>query len=163
MAATTPTPIPVRASVRDLLTDLLGCTVKVADGEPQSLVAGRPALLAVYRRDDDTVAAACVCDQDFAIRAGAAIGKLSLADATPEDPAKGPQGDVLEHFHEVVNALAKLLNTPTAPHVSLGEVLRAPGQVPGDVAALVSQPSQRADYQVHLDGFGDGCITLLSR
>jgi hypothetical protein len=156
------TVVPVRASVRDLLTDLLGCAAKVADGQAQQLNADRPSLLAVYRRDDGTAAAACVSDQDFAIRAGAAIGMMPLAEAMPDDPVAGPQGDVLDFFHEVVNVLAKLLNSPTSPHVVLREVGLLPGKVAPEVASLLQRPGQRSDYRITLDGYGDGGVTLLA-
>lgn len=159
---TTATVIPVLASVRDLLTDLLSCSTKVVDGTPQSLAAERPSLLAVYRRDDGSPAAAIVSDQDFALRAGAAIGSVSLDEVAPHDPMVGPQEDVLEGFHEVANVLARLLNGPTSPHVVLGELLRIPGELPHEVAALVLQPGQRCDYRVNLAGYGDGRITLLA-
>jgi hypothetical protein len=156
------TPVPVRAALRDLLTDLLGCTARVADGPRQTLTAERPAVLAVYRRDDGTVAAAAVSDQDLAVRAGAAIGMMPLDDALPAATAEGLEGDVAEFFHEVVNVMAKLLNSPTLPHVVLREVLPLPGTVPADVAALVTQPGQRSDYRVTLDGYGEGTVTLLA-
>ena len=156
------TVVPVRASVRDLLTDLLGCAAKVADGRPLVLEEERPALLAVYRRDDGSVAAACVSDQDFALRSAAAIGMMPAEEAVAEDPSQGPQGDLYDFFHEVVNVMAKLLNSPTSPHVALGEILRVPGDVPRDVAELVTGPGQRCDYRVELDGYGDGSLTLLA-
>lgn len=156
------TPVPVRAAVRDLLTDLLGCAAQVTEGAPLELTAERPALLAVYRRDDGSPAAACVSDQDFAVRAGAAIGMMPLAEAMPGDPAAGPQGDVLDFFHEVMNVMAKLLNSHTAPHLVLGEVLRVPGRVPPDVADLLTRPRHRADYRVGLAGYGAGSVTLLA-
>jgi hypothetical protein len=157
------TPVPVRASVRDLLRDLLGCATKVKDAPaPQVLSTDKPALVAIYRRDDGSAAAACVSDQDFAARAGAAIAMMPLADAMPHDPAKGLDEDIAELFHEVVNVLAKLMNSPTSPHVTLREVLQLPGNVPADIAALVTGPGKRSDYRVDLDGFGEGTLTLLA-
>jgi hypothetical protein len=154
--------VPVRASVRDLLSDLLGCSTRVVDGAAQKLSTERPAMLAVYRRDDGTPAAVCVSDQDFAIRAGAAIAMMPLEEAMPPGAPRELDGDLLEFFREVVNVLAKLLNSPATPHVALREVQPVPGEVLRDVAELIASPAQRCDYRVTLEGYGDGVITLLA-
>jgi hypothetical protein len=152
-----PTPLPVRASLRDLMSDLLGRPVTIAPGEPQSLDEAQPAMAAVYRRDDGTVAAVGISARRLAISSGAAIGMM------PESEIAGSDldGDVLEFFNEVVNVLAKLLNSPTTPHVVLREVVPVPGLVDPDVAALVTNPTQRLDYQVTVEGYGGGTLTLV--
>jgi hypothetical protein len=71
-------------------------------------------------------------------------------------------GDLEEFFREVVNVLAKLLNSPTTPHVRLGEVYRLPGPVPVAVAGLVLEPAARDDHRVTIDGYGPGSMTFLA-
>lgn len=151
------TPLPARASLRDLLTDLLGRPATVADAPLQELDANRPAVAAVYRRDDGTVAAVGISDTDLSTHAGAAIGMVP-----PGEIATQPAEELQELFGEVVNVMAKLLNSPTVPHVVLREVRQLPGSVPADVAALVTNPAARIDYAVEVSGYGHGHLTLLS-
>ncbi len=53
-------PVPVRASVRDLLRDLLGTPVTVTEGFEQTLGDGAPAYLGTYCRDDGTPVAVTI-------------------------------------------------------------------------------------------------------
>ncbi len=157
------TPMPVRAAVRDLLTDLLGRRARVSSAPPQGLTAEQPALCGIYRLDDGLPVAVFVGDQDLAARAGAALAAMPLEEALPSDPAAGLAEDVRDCFKEVLNVMTKLLNNPTAPHTVLREVVALPGRVAADVAELISQPGQRSDYRVEVDGYGEGTITLLTR
>lgn len=154
-------PLPARASLRDLLTDLLGCKVTVVPGERQELDPARLALAAGYRFDDGGVAAAAVCDLGLAARAGAAIGMMPTSEA--EEGAGGGEltGDLLEFFREVVNVSAKLLNSPTTPHVTLRDLCPVPGEVPGDLAGLLLEPGERVDYRLAIGDYGEGTMTLL--
>jgi hypothetical protein len=156
-------PLPVRSSLRDLLNDLLGRDVTVAKSAPQTLDAGRQAFAASYSRDDDTVAAVCICDRALAGSTGAAIGMVPAAEAVAQmASADALQGDLYEFFQEVVNVLAKLLNSPATPHVRLHEIHAVPGHVPADVATVILSPANRLDYEVAVDGYGSGTMTLLA-
>lgn len=155
-------PVPARASIRDLLADLVGHDVTIKASNPQMLAAERPAFAAVYRRDDGTPAAVCICDADTALATGAAIGMMPLEDAEEEVGADGTlEGDLLEFFREVVNVLAKLLNSPSTPHVVLAEILQVPGKVPQDMAQLVQSPLERVDLRIDVDGYRPGVATLV--
>ncbi|MFO8076258.1 MAG: hypothetical protein ACQETV_00825 [Actinomycetota bacterium] len=156
-------PLPVRASVRDLLTDLLGRSVEVRQAaDPLVLSPSRPALLATYRDDDGGMAVASACELPLAAGAGGAIGMMSAAEvAEALQGASALEGDLEEFFHEVANVMGKLLNTPTSPHVALSALYAVPGEVPVDVARVVLAPQVRLDYRVDVDGYGDGTMTLL--
>ena len=152
--------VPVRASVRDLLTDLLGRKVSVSDADPFVLSEERRAILATYRDDEGAMAAATVCDLRLAALAGAAIGMVPAEEAQLDDEGLGEE--LGELFHEVVNVFARLLNGPTTPHVALRDVYPVPGGVAPDVADLVLQPSTRTDYRVEIEGYGSGTMVLVS-
>lgn len=154
-------PIPVRASVRDLLSDLLARPVQVTAGTPPALDAQGSAWAATYVRDDGVAAAVCVCDTPLAVSSGAAIGMVPAATAADEAATGELTGDTLEFFREVVNVLAKLLNSPASPHVRLGTLYSLPGEVPGDVASIVLHPRHRTDFDVDVDGYGRGSMTVL--
>lgn len=155
-------PMPARASYRDLLRDLLGRTVTVRGAGAQELHPGRPAYLAGYRFDDGEAAAVVVADLDLAAACAASIAMLPPME-TRDQVAEAGQLDeeLLEFFHEVVNVAAKLMNSPMTPHVVLREVLSVPGQVPEDLARIATSPEQRQDWQVSVEGYGEGVLTLL--
>lgn len=155
-------PLPPRASLRDLLRDLLGRQVEVRPGTPQVLEPGAPAYLAGYRFDDGGVAALAVTDLRLSAAAAAAIAAMPPKEAWAEVQEAGSlDGDLVEFLHEVVNVTAKLLNSPTTPHVALREHTAVPGDVPVDLAAVATEPSVRHDWTVGIDGYGEGTLTLL--
>jgi hypothetical protein len=155
-------PLPARASFRDLLRDLLGRAVQVRPGPPQELDDSVPSYLAAYRFDDGTAAACAVTDMRLSAAAAAAIGAMPPQETWAEVQEAGRlEGDLFEFLHEVVNVTAKLLNSPTTPHVVLREVAAVPGEVPGDIASIASTPRVRHDWTVTVDGYGEGSLTLL--
>jgi hypothetical protein len=154
--------MPARASYRDLLRDLLGRAVTVRGGPAQQLSASRPAYLAGYRFDDGEAAAVAVADLELATAAGAAIAMLPPMETRAQVMQSGSlDEELLEFFHEVVNVAAKLMNSPNTPHVVLRELVPVPGDVAKDLADLATSPTQRQDWQVAVDGYGEGTLTLL--
>jgi len=156
-------PLPVRASVRDLLTDLLQrqVTVQIAT-EPQTLAEGHPTLAASYAVDDGTPIALVVFDLPLVIGAGSAFLQNSPGAAAASVEAGELDDEVREAFHEVVNVMAKLLNSASTPHVRLGGMHMLPGDVPRGVADVATQPVVRADYRVLIEGYAGGLVTVLA-
>lgn len=155
-------PLPARASFRDLLRDLVGQSVTVRPGPPLELREERPSYLAGYRFDAGEAAAMAVADLTLAAAAGAAIGMMPPKESLAEvEEAGGLEGDLLEFFYEVVNVAARLLNSPTTPHVVLRSLDPVPGDVPEDLAAIATTPVVRHDWTVTIDGYGEGRLTLL--
>jgi hypothetical protein len=156
-------PVPARASYRDLLRDLLGRPVTVRPGTPQLLAPERPSYLADYRYDDGQLAALAVADLELATALAAGIAAMPPQETQETVSAAGGLDDELQEFlHEVVNVAAKLLNSPTTPHVVLRHLAPVPGQVVEDVGELATTPRTRQDWHVTVDGYGDGLLTLLA-
>lgn len=132
-------------------------------GQPQTLGVARPALAAAYVRDDGGAAAVCVCDLALATGSGAALGGIAPARAAEQVSGGRMEPELREHFHEVATALARLLNSPTTPHLRLADVHSLPGELPEGAAGVVLDPGERVDYQVTIDGYGPGCLTVLAR
>ncbi|MFA9446393.1 hypothetical protein [Egicoccus sp. AB-alg6-2] len=154
--------MPARASYRDLLRDLLGRTVTVRSAGGQQLDPARPAYLAGYRFDDGSAAAVAVADLSLATAVAASIAMLPPVETRTQVEAAGAlDEELLEFFHEVVNVAAKLMNSPTTPHVVLREVTAVPGDVAEDLAGIATTPQRRQDWQVTVDGYGEGVLTLL--
>ena len=153
----------MRATVRDLLRDLVGSQVVVTEEREQVLSEERTAYMAVYRRDDGSPVAATIVDLLGAAALGGAIGMMSAADVAEElGDATALEGDLYDFFAEVVNVLAKLLNSPTTKHVRLDGIFPVPGEVPGPVAEVVLEPRARVDYTIQVEGHERGVLTLVS-
>lgn len=156
-------PIPVRATVRDLLRDLLGAKVTVTEDTMQQLDPERPAYLATYRQDDGRPVAATIVDLTGAAAMGGAIGMMAASDVAAEMEGKSTlEGDLRDFFGEVVNVFGKLLNSPTTKHVKLDGLHPVPGEVPASVAAVVKDPKARVDYTITIEGHPSGILTLVS-
>lgn len=154
--------MPARASFRDLLRDLLMRGVSVKPGPAQELTPARPSYLAGYRFDDGGAAAVIVSDLSLSTAAAAAIGAMPPQETAAEVAAAGKlDGDLFEFYQEVVNVTAKLLNSPTTPHVVLRDFLPVPGEVAEDLAQLATTPAVRQDWTVNVDGYGEGILTIL--
>lgn len=152
--------LPVKASVRDLLQDLLGRSVTVEEGAAQTLES--PALAAVYGPNDGAPAAVAISDLPFASAAAGALGSMPATALEEQVGAGELDEDVSEHFRRVADAMAKLLNSPTTPNVALKEVHQVPGEVPADVAGVVLEPRVRVDFVVDVDGYGPGTLTFVA-
>jgi hypothetical protein len=151
-------PLPVQEDLRDLLTELLGREVSaVRSDQPVDPSQGA---IADYVTDEGAVAAIVVCDLAFACRAGAAI-TLVPAPAAEEALAEGALTPTLvENLREILNVTARLLNSAQTPHVRLREV-RAPGsQPPAEVLRLAAQPADRRSFEVEIQGYGPGRLTV---
>lgn len=155
-------PLPARASFRDLLRDLLGREVHVRPATPQELDPDLPSYLAAYRFDEGDVAALVVTDLPLSTSAAASIAAMPAAETWSEVRTAGRLDEELTEFlHEVVNITAKLLNSPTTPHVALRDHLPVPGEVSEDIGELATSPQVRHDWQVSIEGYGDGTVTFL--
>src|SRR5690606_42972 len=110
-------PLPVRATVRDVLADLLGREVTIDQAAPQTLDDERAAYAATYVWDDGRVAAVGIWELSLAAGAGSAIGMVAAEQAVDAVEAGALSEEQREFFHEVVNVLAKVLNSPETPHV----------------------------------------------
>lgn len=155
-------PLPARASFRDLLRDLLGREVQVRPGPAQALEPDEPGYLAAYRFDEGDVAALAVTDLRLSAAAASSIAAMPPQETWQAVREAGALVDDLDEFlHEVVNITAKLLNSPTTPHVVLRDHLPVPGEVPSDIAEMATAPRVRHDWLVAIDGYGEGAFTLL--
>lgn len=146
-------PLPVQEDLRDLLTDLLGREASVVRTEEP---VDAPRAVADYVTDDGAVAAVVGCDLAFACRAGAAI-TLVPPPAAEEALAEGTLTPTLvENLREILNVMARLLNSAQTPHVRLREVYPPGSEPPADAARLWAQPADRRGFDVEIQGYGSG-------
>lgn len=151
-------PLPVQEDLRDLLTELLGREVSVVRAEqPVEPLQGA---VADYLTDEGTVAAVVVCDLAFACRAGAAITLIPPPAAEDALAAGALTPTLTENLREILNVTARLLNSAQTPHVRLRAVHGPGSQAPSEVVRLASQPADRRSFDVDIQGYGPGRLTV---
>ena len=103
----------------------------------------------------------CIVDGALAVRAGAALCMVP-ANVAEESVKRDEMPDhLVENFREIVNILARLLNSSRTAHLRLADVHPLPGELPAGVSSLRDRPEFRRDFAVHIDGYGQGRLSLL--
>ena len=155
------TKLPNPKDVRDMLGDLLGRDVTVADGEPVVPGPKDPVTVAVYVNDSLGTAAAAVTDLKLSAYAGAAIGLVPAggAEAAIEDRELAPS--VKDNLDEILNIISALFNTEGAPHLKLYASHGLGETPPTDISALIRALGNRLDLKVTIAGYGTGSLSII--
>lgn len=154
-------PLPKAEAIRQLIADLVGRDVTIVAGDPFVLGADTPAVAADYVVDGGRTAAVCLTDLRLSNALGAALTMAPAAsvDESVKQGTLDPQN--LENLTEVVKVMARLFNTPECETAKWHEVRSLPGDLPEAAAALVHSPRARRDYDVTLDEYGSGKLTVV--
>ncbi len=154
-------PVPTQEDIRDLLVDLLGRAAAVDKTDALSIEGDALGLVASYVTDDGEVAAACVCDAAFAVYVGAALVMVPASVAAEQLAGNALDEQYVEYFQEVVNILARLMNTPRTPHLKLDAVVLHGGEMGEPIDTLLAAPEYRRDFVAAVEGYGEGRVSLL--
>jgi hypothetical protein len=153
-------PVPTDDAVRDVLSKVMGRLVTVAASEPSDPDAAEPGVLADYGVDDGPIAVCCFAD----VRLTNALGAVLTAEPATEVETAVAEGRIadatVENWNEIVNQLGRLLNSPDTPTLRLRGVVRTPGDVAPESAALLASPSVRRSFDVTVDQYGTGTLSL---
>ncbi|MCU1428223.1 MAG: CheY-like receiver [Actinomycetia bacterium] len=154
-------PIPAAERIREVLTDLMGRPVKVVRTEAADLDGARPGACADYAAGRGTIGVLCVADLRLTNTLGAAL--TMVAPAVVEDAVAKREIDesTIDNFREVLNVLTSLFNTADTAHVTFRDVHRMPAQLPSDTAQLLHAPKARRDFEVEVEEYGAGVLTVL--
>jgi hypothetical protein len=113
-----------------------------------------------YVNDDGRLVAVAVGDLGFANRAGAALSMVPSAGAE-EGLANNELPDTLrENIQEVLNIMASLLNSSSTPHMKLRCMHVMPADAAPDALQLVADATVRRDFDITIEGYGDGKLSL---
>ncbi|MGD9792891.1 MAG: hypothetical protein AB7V43_05380 [Acidimicrobiia bacterium] len=160
-------PLPIQESLRDFFVDLLGKGAAAEKAKELKVKTGAEApklLVSVWEDKYQRVGALCISELMLAAIAGSAL-VLAPASTLPEVEKAGELPDNLrENYQEVVNILTSVLNTPSTPHLKLTQTYAHPGdELPQAVWDVIAQPSQRRDFDLTVEGYGSGKISILTR
>ncbi|MCC7010691.1 MAG: hypothetical protein IT184_17910 [Acidobacteria bacterium] len=158
---TTSMSVPVANDLRRLIAGILGVQVTVRQGSPVNPRSSKPAVAAVYRRDDDEVAAVMACDLELGTAIGAAMTMIPARVAEEMVNRNTIDDMIYDNLREVMNVLASSFNNQTnAVHVRLVDLRRTPAE-PLDEAAIVAvqQPAAKADFEIDVPRYGTGRLS----
>lgn len=143
---------PEPPAIASLLSSLIGRDVLVT---PSSVPAGGNGSYRVWYLDDDGAPAFCA-DADIALShlGGAAIAMIPKPRAVDAVRSGQVDADLVVHFREVLNLLARTINDAGGVHVHMDTDPTAPAR---DVPLASS-----ASYSVDIDGYGRGVLTFSS-
>lgn len=152
------TGLPDAKETAKLLSSTLRRDVKIVVAKPvppgDLLVAGH------YLDGQKALVAGCFADKAFINYAGAALS-LIPADAA-EDNLKqdGLDEIVQENFAEVLNIFSRLFDLANKGRIVLSATEFAPTPRSAAAESMLVKPAQRADFDVTIDGYGKGRLTL---
>ncbi len=154
-------PFPKPDEIRRIITDLLGREVTVVSGDEQVPERDTPAVVADYIADDGTIAAICMTDLRLSNALGAALTMVPPAQV--DDMVKKLVIDEqnLENLSEIVNVMASLFNSSDCEHLKWNAAHTLPGELPAETSTLLKTPRARRDYDVTLDEYGSGKLSVL--
>jgi hypothetical protein len=70
-------------------------------------------------------------------------------------------GTFRENLEEVLNIAAQFFHGPFGTSTTLAKVFEVPMEAPPQLFQLVELAEKRRDYQISIQGYGDGQISLL--
>jgi hypothetical protein len=143
-----------------LMEDLLGRKVNAKKIAPMNLSSTDQILTAVYESDEGNAVAACACDLDLVINAGAALCLIPVYEVQAAVKAKKWEPSLVENFKEVLNICARLFCEPGLKRVKLGDVCFGADPKPAKAAALLAKPAWRVDVELSITGYGTGRMMI---
>jgi hypothetical protein len=154
--------LPDAKTLKDALEQLYGRDVYVRPAKAIAVPKGAVGEVAVFRHDDDTLAALCIADLPFAASCGAALTMIPPPVVAEQLKAGAIADTVEENFREVMNVCSALLNPPGSRHVRLVEVVNQAKTAPKPADALLPAAKDTLHVEIEIDGYPTGHVTLLA-
>jgi hypothetical protein len=159
-------PLPIQEVLAEFFIDLLGKGAAASKGRELKLKpeTENKYVVAVYEDNYDRVGALCISELMMAAVSGAAL-VMAAPSILPEvmEEKKLPE-NLFDNYKEVVNILCSVLNTPHTPHLKLRTIHAFPDEpLDREVWDILDQPSNRRDFEIHVEGYGGGKLSILAR
>jgi len=146
--------LPSAETVTQIFKSLLRRGVTVT---PQSDVTPPPACsVGIYKSGDGTPIAACIADLALSAYSAAAFSLIPCRVAEESIRAKCLEDGLDEIFGEVLNVLSRLFTSHENHRITLMSTSYPPAGVPDSVKAAASG----ACYEIEIDGYGSGRLSL---
>ncbi len=160
-------PLPMQERLSEFFVDLLGKGAAASKARELKVKPGPDAprvMVAVWEDKWGRVGAVCVAELMMAAVAGAAL-VLAPASVLPEVEQQGCLPDHLrENYHEVMNVLTTTIRTDSSPYLKLVGIFQHPDEpLPQAVWDVLASPSSRRDFDLTVEGYGGGKLSILTR
>ncbi len=154
-------PFPKPEQIRQIIMDLLGREVTVVRGDEFVLERDTPAVVSDYIADNGSIAAICMTDLRLSNALGAALTMVPPAQVDEIVKKWVVDEQNLENLAEIVNIMARLFNSDDCEHLKWNKAHTLPGDLPEETSTLMKAPLARRDYDVTLDEYGSGKLSVL--
>jgi putative intracellular protease/amidase len=153
-------PFPKPGTIRQIISDLLGREVTVVRGDPLVLEPDTLAVVSDFIADDGTIAAICLTDLRLSNALGAALTMVPprRVDEIVKNRVVDEQN--LASLTEIVNIMARLFNSNDCGHLKWHKIYTLPGELPEDAVGLMKSTVARRDYDVTLEAYGAGKLSV---
>lgn len=146
---------PTTKSLSALLGMIYGDDLSATETEASTVSALR---VATFINDDDRLVAACLCDREFVVYAGAALSMIPAVGAQ-DMIAEGSVSDTIAaNFHEIMNICTRLLMSDQSAHLRLDKTLECAQQ--DDLAGSLEALATRLGFEVEIPGYGKGALAI---
>jgi hypothetical protein len=151
--------VDLRFSLQRTLRDLYDRQIPLTVVQKYEPNAAKPATMAVYVSNEQTVSGLLVCNIAAAAYFGAALSLLPKAAA--EDCIRKNQLDdsLLENFHEFANILSSLFAEQLGERIHLDHVIAKVTASPEKTASL-NAPVRRWDFSLEIPNYGAGTVSI---
>lgn len=122
--------------------------------------AGKLAYAGTFHGGERTPIAMCAADLRLAAYTGAALSMIPPDAAQEQVDAGALEETLAENFAEVLNVLARVFVVPESHRVTLLSSIFPPAGVPATLEGVPPAQVKRADFELTLDGYGSGLLTL---
>lgn len=155
------TGIDLRVSLQKVLRDLYDRTVSVAVAPKFEPTPAKPAAVAIYATNADSVSGLLVCAIPVAAYAAAALSLLPKS-AAEECARKNELNDqLLENFHELANIGSSLFAEQLGIRIHLSHVVAKVTSAP-DKLFPITAPTKRWDFNLDIPNYGSGLVSIRS-
>lgn len=157
-----PYQLPRSEKLAELFESMVGTTVTVSAADRPELDAQAVCAIAVFINDEGELAATGLADAALVNNTGCALSLIPVGQAQDNIAKQEVEGEALDNFSEVMNVASSLFNLPDMPHVKLKEMLVAPADsIPDEVSALISDPAKAGSWEIDVEGYGKGTLSIL--
>ena len=152
---------PKAEAIRQIISDLLGREVTVTKGAAPTLERDTPAVVSDYVDDNGAIAAICITDLRLSNALGAALTMVPPSTVEAAVAKWQIEETNLENLSEIVNIMARLFNHDDCVHLRWRHAHPLPGELPEAATALLQAPLARRDYDVVVEEYGAGSLSVL--
>ncbi|MBN2524963.1 MAG: hypothetical protein JXR76_01130 [Deltaproteobacteria bacterium] len=154
--------MPDDEDVAELFSGLVDAEVVVRSGDAKPLKAKRFAVIGEYQNDDGASVLLMAADIALVNFLGSALVMLPKAEAESANKNNTISEEIQESFQEICNISSSLINDAGNAHVRFASMhLSQRGSIPENINAIISNHSNKIDFDIQIPGYGSGRLCFL--